>query len=328
VRADERLVRMAARMLPRSSRDSRREEWLADLEGAAELGIPRRDVSLGALRFALTEPSLREHLLGIRPRTWVIGGSLAVVAVIVGVPVALVSGYVVDQVRGVVTEEVAPDGARETVHWKDYPGVPDLTAGETLAGPSLEDGLRDGDAIIREIEAALTAEFGLTWADRQAATSDSVFPAENYFGGTSMLYGINLPEAASEQTVSGWDRKERVLEIASTVLAKYDFGPLVLDQERVPTTGEEAVYAYGSTDPAEQAVVATTADGTSGQWFNVTITDSMNDPTGRFDENGWTLDSISLFYGANALLPAADRAAFEERARQFSSFALPEPLEP
>lgn len=327
MRADERLVRVAARLLPRPSRDDRREEWLADLDGATELGVSRRDISLGALRFALTEPSLREHLTGVRPRTWIIGGAIAIVVVIIGVPVAVVGGYVVDQVRGVVTEEVAADGARETVHWKEYPGVPGLTAAETLAGPSLEDGLRDGDAMISEIEAALSDEFAITWADRPEATVDSLFPAENYFGGSSMLYGINLPEAVSEQTVTGWDRKQRVLEIASTVLAKYDFGPLVLDQERVPTPSEEAVYAYGSTDPAEQAIVATTADGPSGQWFTVTITDSAKDRTGRFAENGWTLDSVSLFYGANALLPEDDRAAFEARAEPFSSFALPEPLE-
>ena len=327
MRLDERLVRFAAKLLPRTQREARLEEWLADLDGASELGMPRRDVSLAALRFAITEPSLREHLVGVRPRTWIVGGVLTIVIVVVGVPVAAIAGYAIGQVRGVVTEEITANGSTQTVHWKDYPGTAEIAPEEILAGPSLEQGVRDGTSMITRIQAELTAELGLTWADRPATTTDALFPAENRFGGNSMLYGINLPEFASTGTVTEWAEKERVLEIAGDVLAKYRFDSPELDQARWPMPAANAIDSYGSVDPAEQVLVSTTALGPAGQWFNVTILDSSKDPNGIFAEKGFGPDSITLFYGANALLREEDRTTFQKRLEPYEGYALPEPLE-
>lgn len=67
-RVAERLVRVAARLLPRAVRDRYREEWLADVAGAAELGVSRASVVVGALLTAITisrvDPALSGLTLG------------------------------------------------------------------------------------------------------------------------------------------------------------------------------------------------------------------------------------------------------------------------
>ena len=67
-RVAERLVRVAARLLPRAVRDRYREEWLADVAGAAELGVSRASVVGGALLTAITisrvDPALSGLTLG------------------------------------------------------------------------------------------------------------------------------------------------------------------------------------------------------------------------------------------------------------------------
>jgi hypothetical protein len=47
------LVRALAALLPESTRSRYREQWLADLRDCAELGIPARQITLGALSFAI-----------------------------------------------------------------------------------------------------------------------------------------------------------------------------------------------------------------------------------------------------------------------------------
>jgi hypothetical protein len=54
-------ARLAVALLPTGSRDRYREEWAADLDGAAGLGLSPRRVALGALaaavRTAVTRPT-------------------------------------------------------------------------------------------------------------------------------------------------------------------------------------------------------------------------------------------------------------------------------
>lgn len=53
-RLAERLVGLAARILPAPVRDQHREEWLADLDGADEAGVAPASVAVGALVFSAT----------------------------------------------------------------------------------------------------------------------------------------------------------------------------------------------------------------------------------------------------------------------------------
>lgn len=65
----ERLVRLAARTLPAAVRDRYREEWLADLAGAADAGVSRTSIAVGALTTAITidrlDPAVSGLALGV-----------------------------------------------------------------------------------------------------------------------------------------------------------------------------------------------------------------------------------------------------------------------
>lgn len=61
-------IRAIGMLLPASARPRHLEQWTADLRDSAELGIPARQVTLGALRFAMTPrpggPAVKLHPIG------------------------------------------------------------------------------------------------------------------------------------------------------------------------------------------------------------------------------------------------------------------------
>ncbi|MGV8882788.1 MAG: hypothetical protein ACOH19_11615 [Rhodoglobus sp.] len=61
----ERWVRLAAALLPTHVRQRYREEWLADLDGARELGIPTSSIAIGALLFAATIDRSAPEISGV-----------------------------------------------------------------------------------------------------------------------------------------------------------------------------------------------------------------------------------------------------------------------
>jgi len=61
----ERWVRLAARLLPTHIRDRHREEWLTDLDGARELGIPASSIAVGALLFTATIDRSAPEISGV-----------------------------------------------------------------------------------------------------------------------------------------------------------------------------------------------------------------------------------------------------------------------
>ncbi|MEV7692721.1 hypothetical protein AB0N73_05265 [Microbacterium sp. NPDC089189] len=322
------LVAVAVCLLPRARRQTRREEWLADLAGAEELGISRRQVAWGALVSATSEGAR-----AVSPRRIVVVASIAVGAVVVGAPAAAIAVMITESARGVVTTVETTEGTRE-VFWRDYPGVPELEPSEVLAGPSLEEGEASGRALMQEIEDALSAEFGLEWAPPPTPNGDDIaFPAQNYYGGTSMLSTLNINSRQSTTVPATWGEKERVLAIIAEVAARHGYGELTLDHDRGDMTDAELAEAFGSAIPAESVTVAGSLDGESGQWLWFTITDLSLDRDGRFteqaegsEEYGWQPNAISFLYGANALLPEADRAEFERRLEPYAGLTRPEPL--
>lgn len=94
--AGERMLRLIAASLPAARRADRLEEWLADLEGARELGLSRRTVLLGALRLGITE----NRVARLRPSAWLVGGATALGIVVLGVPTVAIGGTIVDNARG------------------------------------------------------------------------------------------------------------------------------------------------------------------------------------------------------------------------------------
>ncbi|WP_395639667.1 hypothetical protein [Pseudolysinimonas sp.] len=327
MRFDERVVRLAAATLPRRVRDIRREEWLADLEHADELGIPRRDVAFGAVTSALTA---RPHSAMSARRRLAIGAAV-VGGALVATPVVAVAAYAFDNARGIVTVEQDADGTEQTVFWREYPGIAGLDADELLDGPTLEEGIATGEAMVAEMRDALTAEFGLEWAP-PPIDELTVIRTENHFGGFSMLYVVNAPTSQTTTVPRAWADKERAIAIIGEVAARYGFGEPTLDPYGSEESTEDRIRDLGGATPAEQVVVSGMVPGPAGQWLWFSFQDLANDTTGRFTEqadqsaeHGWERESISLGYGANGLLPEEDRAEFIERLAPFAGYAQPEP---
>ncbi|WP_435748529.1 hypothetical protein [Microbacterium sp. PMB16] len=329
----ETLVRLAAGLLPRARRAERREEWLADLAGAEELGIPRSQVALGALRAALSEGA-RVRRAAFTPRRALAVVAIGVGVVVVAAPAAAYAVMLVSNARGVVTVESGENGDRE-VFWRDYPGIPELEPEDVLAGPTLEEGEETGRALLEEIEAALAAEFGLEWAPAPAVNEGQVsFPAQNYYGGASMLRVLNVQSRLSTSVPATWDEKERMLAVIADVAANHGYADLSFDYEAGYMTEADIVESYGGATPEEMVLVSGMLQGPTGQWIMFSMQDLSLDHDGRFaeqfessEEHGWLGNSISFTYGANGLLPAADRAEFERRLEPYAGLERPEPLE-
>lgn len=252
-------------------------------------------------------------------------------ALVVATPVVAVAAYAIDNARGIVTTEQDADGSAQTVYWRDYPGIAGLDPEEVLAGPTLEQGIADGEAMVAEIQEALTAEFGVEWAD-PPIDELTVMVTENHFGGPSMLHLVNAPTAQTTSVPHSWAQKQRAIAIIGEVTARYGFGAPSLDQDRDPQTDDERVDSFGGATPETQVVVSGIVEGPAGQWMFFTIQDLALDRTGRFTEQaeqsaeyGWEPDSISFAYGANGLLPAGDRDEFLERLAPFAGYRQPEP---
>ncbi|MDQ1175009.1 hypothetical protein QE430_003316 [Microbacterium testaceum] len=142
-----------------------------------------------------------------RRRRLLLGTVIVAAGVVVAVPVVAVTSMLSDSVRGVVTVVDTADGQRE-VHWKDYPGVPELEPEQILANPSLEDGERVGRQMMREVEETLTAQLGFSWDLTPTPNGDDVaFPAQNYYGGTSMLSTLNVNSRQSTTVPRTWADK-------------------------------------------------------------------------------------------------------------------------
>jgi hypothetical protein len=330
--AAERLVRVAVTLLPRARRDARREEWLADLAGAEEVGIPRAQVVWGAFRAAASEGA-RARRASLTPRRVLIAIAIGTGALVVGAPVAAFAVLLAADARGIVTVEKTADGERE-VFWRDYPGIPELDPAEVLAGPTLEEGEAAGRAMLTEIEDELTAELGLQWAPAPTPNGEDVaFPAQNYYGGTSMLRILNVQSRQATSVPATWEEKERALDIIEAVASRHGFTDFRLDHDAEWMTEEDAIHSHGALTPEESVIVSGGLTGPTGQWLWFTIQDMSLDHDGRFAEEfegpqeyGWLPNSISFTYGANGLLPAADRAEFERRLAPYVGLERPEPL--
>ncbi|WEK61543.1 MAG: hypothetical protein P0Y60_01910 [Candidatus Microbacterium colombiense] len=331
--AAETLIRVAAGFLPRDRRAVRREEWLADLAGAEEVGIPPRQVVIGALVAAISEGA-RSWRSSFTPRRALAVALIGAGVLVVGVPAAAIAVAIANDARGVVTVEATESGDRE-VFWRDYPGIPELDPEDVLDGPTLEEGEADGRELMAEIEAALTTEFGLDWAAAPTGNGDQVaFPAQNYYGGPSLLQVLNVSGRQSTSVPATWAEKERMLGIVETVAARHGFTDLTLDHDASYMTAADRIETFGAATPEESVIVSGMLEGPTGQWIMFSLQDLSLDQDGRFTEqaeesaqNGSLPNSISFMYGANGLLASADRAEFESRLEPYRGLDRPEPLE-
>ncbi len=267
-----------------------------------------------------------------------IGATIGVVGTVVAMPTVVIADHLITQSIGRTTTVTDADGRDRTIYWREYPGVSGLEAEDVLDGPSVDEAYTMGSAMVAEMREALTQEFGLAWApDPNRGDGNGPFfdRIPNGFGGESLLTTINTPTSQSTSIPSSWADKQRVIEIIGEVAAQYGFGPVVLDYERdAPLSDKELISSWGGSTPETMVTISGSLDGPTGQWLWFTLQDLSKDTDGTFaerlgpaTENGWELNSVNLFYGANALLPDEHRAEFVRRLAPFEGLAPPSPLE-
>lgn len=270
-------------------------------------------------------------------RRWI----AVVTTVIVGVlaaPTVVIADHLFTQGVGRVTTVAEADGGKRTVYWREYPGIAGLDADDLLDGPSVDEGYAAGTAMVADMRAALTAEFGLEWApDPNEREGNGPFfeRVANRFGGTSLLTTINAPVSQSTSVPSTWTEKQRVIEIIGDVAANYDFGaPVLVDEIDSTLTVEDRIRDWGGATPETQVIVSGMVEGPTGQWLWFSLQDLSNDLDGRFAErlgssieHGWEPNTVTIGYGANGLLPDEHREEFERRLEAFRGLTPPLPLE-
>ena len=267
------------------------------------------------------------------PRGWSAGRTVALVlALAVGLPVLGLGGlWLLFAPRPVVTTAVGDDGREVELRWAEHPGQADVTIDEALDGPSLADGLEEGAAMVAEMQDALSARSGVDWTTPPGGSDDQVvFPSENGWGGPSLLRTVNLPTQQTTSVPEAWSDKQEAVAIIGEVAARHGWSEPVLDDDRWPQSEADRVRSTGGASYERQVVVTGGVEGPHGQWLAFGFQDLSKDVDGRFTEDfrllaeqGWEPDSLTLSYGANALLPEADRAEFERRAAPFAGQEVP-----
>lgn len=266
-------------------------------------------------------------------RWWILGVVLVVVA-LAAVPAVVIGQHMVESATGRTTVAVNADGSERTVYWRDYPGLAGVDTQQVLEGPTPQEGFEAGQAMIAEIELALSAEFGLEWAPpADADASPFNRPIENHFGGRSLLTNVNGPESQSTSVPQAWADKQRALSIIGEVSGRYGFAaPEINGLER--WSEEDRIRDLGGLTPDKQVIVSGMAPGPAGQWLSFRFQDLSKDTNGTFADrlrppqgSQWQLNTVALSYGANGLLAAEDRNEFESRLEPFRGLTPPEPLE-
>jgi len=259
-----------------------------------------------------------------------------VAALALGVPAAAYGGmWWLLAPRPVVTTVTGPDGRTVDLDWSEHPGQAGTSVDEVLSAPSLDEGVAGGEALVAEVKAVVTDRAGLTWGAPPAVQVEqgTVFPVENGWGGPSLLRTVNLPAEQTTSVPRSWTEKQAVIDLVGEAAARHGWSEPVLDEDRWPRPEAERVRDLGGATPPEQVLVAGTVTGPHGQWLAFTFTDPSKADGPAADrwsppaDAGWEPESFTLAYGANGLLPAADRADFERRAVPFAGQPLPEAQE-
>ena len=213
----------------------------------------------------------------------------------------------------------AGEPTEEERFWEAYPGIKDENSDEILAQPSLEQVREDSDALMADIRAALTAEFGYTWIE---GGPETVRPERNGYGGESMLVEFWSQTWATVEPIDDLDRKLAVMEVIDEVIASHGFwGIISFNSPESGLDPSSIERMYGSADPDEQAIWEWYSNDDPGPMnLYATITDLSRDPTGEFraareaQTAGTTepLEGLTIVVLGRPLLSEADREAFIE----------------
>lgn len=223
----------------------------------------------------------------------------------------------------------AYDGTKteEQKHEQGYPGMKDVANHDVLNGPSLEDVQTEGDQLMAEVRSRLTERFGYTWVQ----TGDvDISPERNGYGGESMLRRYTSTMWTTEQPVQDISRKREVMRVISQVLREHAMPTLYpLNEPGSGISDDMIAKLYGSSNPARQHTWEYYSDTYPEPLrFYADVYDLSNDPTGEFrtqreairQQVGEPLEGLQLMVLAREVLPEADRAAYEEKLKDYPGF--------
>ncbi|MFC7788011.1 hypothetical protein ACU045_03425 [Microbacterium sp. MAHUQ-60] len=223
----------------------------------------------------------------------------------------------------------AYDGTKteQQKHEQGYPGMKGVPNQDVLGGPSLEDVQAEGDQLMAEVRERLTARYGYTWV--QSGTVD-ISPERNGYGGESMLRRYTSTAWTTEQPVQDIQRKRDVIRVIDQVLGARRMPQLYpLNEPGSGISDSMVAKLYGSSDPARQHTWEYYSDTYPEPLrFYADVYDLSNDPTGEFrtqreaiqQQFGEPLEGLQLMVLARQVLPEADRAAYEERLKDYPGF--------
>lgn len=225
-----------------------------------------------------------------------------------------------------VTDVTDSDGTHRTLNWIDYPGDAAIDPDQVLAGPSAELASENGKAMISAITSRISSEFNYRWSTSGtvSATRES---SQNGYGGKSILKALNSPTSNSFGTPKLWAEKQRVIAIIAQVTERYHFSAPVLEKNPRLESPKDIRLERGGLTPQTQVYVFGSVSGPAGQWLSFGFSDLSKDGTGRLAAEaqaaGWQTNTISLQFGANALLPNRDRAKFISALKPFAGVERP-----
>ena len=207
------------------------------------------------------------------------------------------------------------EGTERTVYWRAYPGVAGIDPQQVLEGPTPQQCYDEGQTMVAEISAALSAQFQLEWAPMAETGGSSPFqgPVENHYGGESLLTNVNSAESQSTTVPQTWEEKQQAIGIIGEIVRLYGYElPTINGLEG--WSAEDRIRDLGGLTPDKQVIVTGVARGRAGQWLSFRFQDLSKDTRGIFEErlrppegSLWQMNTLALSYGADGLLAAEDR---------------------
>jgi len=212
----------------------------------------------------------------------------------------------------------------EQRHEEAYPGIKDISAGQILAQPSLEDVREQSDAALAEIRSRLSERYGYTWTE---VGPEDLRPERNGYGGESMLVQyISVPWMTNEP-IQDYDRKLEVMRVIEDVLIERGMYGMYSFNDPSSNLDDTIVQRfYGTTDPRTQHTWEWYTDNYPDPLrFYAVLYDLSNDPAGELRAEreaesagaGEPLEGLQIYFLAPELLSEADRAEFEERMQEY-----------
>jgi hypothetical protein len=229
--------------------------------------------------------------------------------------------------RSAATHAYGGTKTAEQTHEAGYPGIKGVPNDDVLNGPSLEDVQAQGDELMAAVRERLTQEYGFTWV--QTGTVD-VSPERNGYGGESMLKRYTSTVWSTAEPVQDNQRKSQIMSTIEQVLVEKGMpGLYPLNEAGTGISNDMLAKLYGSADPARQHTWEYYTDTYPDPLrFYAYANDLSKDPTGEFrterealqKQTGEPLEGIQLMVFARQVLPAKDRAAYQEKLKDYPGY--------